>query len=682
MGADIAFAMKNSVLGYPDLLGSNPDWLSGVLPLTYYSFVPHAVVSNGTGYGPLFGEGSLGVQGYWLSYQSRVARLFDGTDASKAWHWWIKNRFGFTVGNLAENQSQGGTSYYLGVDPNEAGIDNSTLPTQILLNKTGYEICANLFMRACDLPSKKYALAVSRSGWTSTNDSQIQIYGGTYQPDHFENQAGDYRLVKGAAGFQPCLVGADAFTCTYANLGHFQTNLLEFGSGLSRKEGTLLGNDPIADFTRWKADPSSRYVYTMVDLTPSFKSLHAVQRANRHFVHFKKPGTQDLVIVYEDAQASTPTSIRAYTHYTQNGQSGFGEGATTCEGGCSTTNIASGRIISQSLLNGLITQYHPVIPGTRFRLYVDNANGTYTGGNGYSFRVTYCATANDTTCSSASSNLEALLVHRFVDGTTDTSLTSSVLSPSPLWTGIQTTDKVVLFARQQNQPNAIPLFTTTHAGTAQYLFAGLAPGTYNVFRDGSPVASNVVVSAGDNTIYFEGVAGQYAVTSPLTDFNQVSVTFTNTLALPFYVPGTAAACNWALALDSEFNNLVQSNSDSGARLWRQVPISGLSAQTGYFFRVDCGGGPRIGSFTTRSLPVVARVMSVSVRPPANLGITTAVLQWGFIPGSLPQQSSASCSSGCTLTLSTVSNTGIVYRIIYRAGSTDVAASEERYLVIP
>jgi len=37
-------------------------------------------------------------------------------------------------------------------------------------------------------------MAVSRSGWTSKNDSQLQIYGGTFQPDHFENEAGNYRL--------------------------------------------------------------------------------------------------------------------------------------------------------------------------------------------------------------------------------------------------------------------------------------------------------------------------------------------------------------------------------------------------------------------------------------------------------------------------------------------------------
>jgi hypothetical protein len=203
MAADIAFALKYSVVDYPDLLAGSPQWLSSVLSMTYYSYLPNADLATDSGYGPLFGEGSLGVRGYWLSYQARVARLFADTDENKAWHWWLKNSFGFTPANLAENQGQGAVSFYLGVDPSLEGIDNTTLPTQALFNKTGYEVCAPLGMRLCDMAGKKYAMAVSRSGWTSKNDSELQIYGGTFQPDHFENQAGDYRLVKGLAGDQP-----------------------------------------------------------------------------------------------------------------------------------------------------------------------------------------------------------------------------------------------------------------------------------------------------------------------------------------------------------------------------------------------------------------------------------------------------------------------------------------------
>lgn len=681
MGADLVFALKNSVIGYPDLLGSAPEWLSGVLKLTYYSFVPHAVVANDSGYGPLFGEGSLGVRGYWLSYQSRVARLFADTDENKAWHWWLKNRFGFTPANLADNQGQGAASYYLGVDPNLAGIDNSTLPTQAIFDKTGYEVCAPLFMRACDSPLKKYSMAVSRTGWTSANDSQLQIYGGTYQPDHFENQAGDYRLVKGEAGVQPCLLGGDAYTCAYANGGQFQMNLLEFGAGASRKDGSLLGNDGISNFTRWKADASGRFVYAMVDLTLAFKTVHAVQRANRHFVHFKKPGTEELVIIYDDAATNTPTGMRAYSHYSQNGIQA-GEGSTTCVGGCSTIHTSSGRVISQSLSNGLVTQYHAVHPATRFRLFVDNANGTYTGGNNYSFRLTYCATSNDTTCSSAATGMEAVIVHRLIAGTADTSLTSTALSPSPAWTGVQTADKVALFARQQSLPDRLPLFTTTHAGTAQYLIAGLAAGSYNVFRNGSAVQTNVPVLASDHIIYFEDVAGDYTVV-PTAETAQVNVTVANTVALATYIPGTPGACGWELSLDSGFNPLEQTGSDAAAALWREVPLTGLGAQTSHFFRRNCAGQILTGAFSTLGLPAVAsRVVSVSVRPPSQLGVTGALLQWGVTPGSLIQQTSASCASGCTLSFTTASNSLVSYRLTYLAGSTAVAATEERRLTVP
>lgn len=507
MAADLVFALKNAVIGYPDLLGVSPEWLSSVLKLTYYSFLPNADLAKDTGYGPLFGEGSLGVRGYWLSYQSRVARLFADTDENKAWHWWLKNRFGYTPANLADNQGQGALNYYLGVDPNLDGVDNGALPTQALLNKTGYEVCAPLSMRLCDTAGKKYALAVSRAGWTSTNDAQLQIYGGTFQPDHFENQAGDYRLVKGPAGRQPCLLGADAYSCATAYNGYGQNNLIEFGPGVDRQGGGAIGNDPIADITRWKTDEASNFVYAMVDLTGAFRASGSVQRARRHFAHFKKPGTQELVIVYDDVALGVPNTIRAHAHYSQNGQEE--EGSTTCEGGCSTADIASGRIVSKSRANGLVTQFLPGDPGGRLRVFVEKLDGTYQGGNGYSFRVSYCASPDGATCGK-SNNMEALLVHRLVEGASDSELTTVPLSPSPAWTGVQTGDKVVLFARRQLQPDLLR-FKTTQAGSSQYLVAGLAPGFYDVFRGESKIAAGMRVLAADRAVYFESEAGEFTV---------------------------------------------------------------------------------------------------------------------------------------------------------------------------
>jgi hypothetical protein len=70
--------------------------------------------------------------------------------------------------------------------------------------------------------------------------------------------------------------------------------------------------------------------------------------------------------------------------------------------------------------------------------------------------------------------------------------------------------KVVLFARGGVFQHGAG-FVTTHGGTAQILVTGLAAGTYDVFRNGAPVASGVAVENRDNTLYFESTSGSFVV---------------------------------------------------------------------------------------------------------------------------------------------------------------------------
>jgi len=95
------------------------------------------------------------------------------------------------------------------------------------------------------------------------------------------------------------------------------------------------------------------------------------------------------------------------------------------------------------------------------------------------------------------------------------------------WTGVQTQDKVVLFARYGNTPVTATI-RTDHPGIAQYLIAGLQGGlVYRVYRitaprqprggsrGGEPIPGYEVVrqpvADGDNTLYFEAPAGDYLV---------------------------------------------------------------------------------------------------------------------------------------------------------------------------
>jgi len=87
----------------------------------------------------------------------------------------------------------------------------------------------------------------------------------------------------------------------------------------------------------------------------------------------------------------------------------------------------------------------------------------------------------------STTTLESIAVHK-IAAQPDTTLTATALNPNSSWTGVQTTDKVVLFARGGTTSTSTS-FTTTHSGTAQYLIAGLTAGTYDVTKDGSPLVS-------------------------------------------------------------------------------------------------------------------------------------------------------------------------------------------------
>jgi len=95
---------------------------------------------------------------------------------------------------------------------------------------------------------------------------------------------------------------------------------------------------------------------------------------------------------------------------------------------------------------------------------------------------------------------------------TDATLTATAINPDANWTGVQTTDKVAMFARGGVLRTSLT-FTTSHSGTAQYLIAGLAAGAYNVALGGAPIAgSPFVVSDNDNSLYFESTAGAVTIT--------------------------------------------------------------------------------------------------------------------------------------------------------------------------
>jgi hypothetical protein len=91
-----------------------------------------------------------------------------------------------------------------------------------------------------------------------------------------------------------------------------------------------------------------------------------------------------------------------------------------------------------------------------------------------------------------------------------------------------TTPKVVIFAAPvtdkgngayaPNTYNSVA-FTTTHAGTGNYLISGLTPGTYSVLQNGASIPGNTSTAVGaDGTLFFKATAGAFSVAlqSPAT----------------------------------------------------------------------------------------------------------------------------------------------------------------------
>ena len=269
-------------------------------------------------------------------------------------------------------------------------------------------------------------------------------------------------------------------------------------------------------WSRNYGDGNSRYAYAAADLSGVYTT--AYNRVQRHVVHFKKPGTEEIIVQFDDVDASnSPTQIRDQVHYAQNGETndGMTEGDTTCPGpnGCGGLDldrwVVSQEDGSTGAHGGSARNYGIV---SRFfsprRIFVQDDGSNYPGAAHHTHRVSICGGPS---CGSTTDGLEAVIVHK-IAAINDLTLTAKALNPDGNWTGVQTTDKVALFSRGGSL-RLMASFQTDQAGIAQYLIAGLQDGlTYRVHRvdNGSDIAQQLV-GAGDNSLYFEAPAGSYQV---------------------------------------------------------------------------------------------------------------------------------------------------------------------------
>jgi hypothetical protein len=485
--SDIAIMMKNS---------TGLDITSGVYlerSMPYYLFLtrPDLSITNGP-------------TDTWATVYATCSNVTDATNAPLASaylypsdtftpyvNYWYKTTW--STYNTASWLSPSGQLVYtfrpyLFMSPTATQTNPSgNLPTQMAFKDTDYNNCVTAFGSAGCWTNQSMDHAVSKSSWATTATYVFQRGGYILSPsaiDHYceeQNNGCDsisYHIYRNGPLLMP--------NGSYNSPGGSADNALQLGG--SDANFATPSDAPIA---RWAStdptgDSQSRYAYWMMDASNIFTAAMNVTRANRHVVHFKKNGTQDYVISYDDVALSSGHQIESYWHYA---------GAPTVRTASAGYSNGSGSIASTylSVAGGL-------------------AQMSLTDGVGI------CA-GSGTTCDSSATSFEFIAVH-YPSRSSRIQTMPGISQPACIGTGANCTvvdiqdpssPKVAVLARQGGLLTAVS-FTSTHSGTAQYLVAGLSPGTYNVIANGSKVVSGATVSSRDNTLYFESASGVLLVT--------------------------------------------------------------------------------------------------------------------------------------------------------------------------
>jgi hypothetical protein len=253
---------------------------------------------------------------------------------------------------------------------------------------------------------------------------------------------------------------------------------------------------------------NNRFAYALVDSSLSYVAGANVTRVHRHLIHFKK--TQDFVMVFDDVATSSGEQMQTYLHYPNN----FGASADATRG---ATTLSSPNITStypgtgHSDATQLLTTV--LLPGgaNSSYIYTNNSNGTYTGGNGSTFRVSVCASTTGSSCNASATAWTSVVVHEPVAGSGNSLPTTTLLGTIDAnHIGVQiagSNPKVGIFPKAGTTYTSVT-FTSTHTGTAQYVVTGLTAGTYGV--TGGIGLTNQVVDA-NGVLYWESGSGAFTV---------------------------------------------------------------------------------------------------------------------------------------------------------------------------
>jgi hypothetical protein len=528
MSLDIPTWWRNAFVNGPDV--TDAGYIKSFTDAWRFLWHPNALLENRNWCVWAFGADADGTE-CWNTAGGRMtsfpasSRIFPASTETSKFMYWYNTVANFTASSIAAVNGYQSNNIFRRLPPNVTPTNYLSDPTQRLFRLVPSDLAWCNEAGAVDCPptgSSGMAYVLSRSSWADASATLASYSSASYVCDHDTRRAGDYCIVKGNG-----LVCADSFQAAQSlgNLGavvpatnYPRSNVSQLG-GLVENDGqqsTTNGNIVMqhyhAPVLRWAGGANndgrgdSAFAYALSNLATTWRS--GVTRQHRAFLHYKRAGKQEYVILWDDVVRSAAGTIKYYTHYVQNGEGGV-EGTTTCPGDSTCAGINTSRQVNSATsgtVYSLVTKY--LAPtGSNLFVQVDNPDGTYTGGIDHSWRVTGCG--GTSSCDSVTA-LEMFTAHKVSTGTV-TTISAAPLNPSADWSGAQYTDLTYLHARGGGTFASVPSFTTD--ATTDVIAAGLDPGTYTVSLGGSPVTgcTGIVVGAGDNTIFCPDV-GAGAIT--------------------------------------------------------------------------------------------------------------------------------------------------------------------------
>jgi hypothetical protein len=391
-----------------------------------------------------------------------------------------------------------------------SSYDPATIPAAAELTTLGNrnyasECVALMGAAGCPTTDPARFSAVARSGFGSADTSFLVDSNGGSCMDHCYNAVGGLLTANRSGKF--LLAAGDDFSYYPPPLAERSGAHIQIGNASNLKTWNSYDT---AFVTVPSAFGAAGSVFWRANLTDSYKSGANATLVERQFVAVARGAGNSYAIQHDYVTLSAPGAISAPLNIPLNG---VGTPAATA---AIVANRAAGRLAADFGTAGMNLQVLPG-DGAAVRLETEaltDGNLGYTGQRGYVGRVRVCLDSGGV-CNTAAAAAEWITVAQINDGGGDTMppIVQQVVGPHRV-VEIQDSVAPVVSAFTRGGAAASSLaFTTTHAGTARYMVAGLNPAVYSVSVNGTPLAGSFVASATSRGFQFDSTAGAVAITA-------------------------------------------------------------------------------------------------------------------------------------------------------------------------